>query len=159
MLHPGKSAALFAGDRALGVLGELHPKVAEAFDLAGKAVQVAEIDLAALRASLPPRHAFTSVSRFPPASRDVAVIVEQSTPAERVEAEIRAAGGTLLREVHLFDLYQGDSIPAGTKSLAYALRYQADDRTLTDKDVEKAHKGVESRLRHVLGAKIRGQDA
>ncbi len=159
MLHPGKAARISAGGRVLGEMGELHPKVAEAFDLAGKGVLVAEIDLAALRAALPPRHAFVSVSRFPPASRDVAVIVEEATPAERVEAEIRAAGGGLLRDVQLFDLYRGDSIPAGTKSLAYALRYQADDRTLTEKDVEKAHKAVENRLRHVLKAKIRGQDA
>jgi phenylalanyl-tRNA synthetase beta chain len=159
MLHPGKSARLRAGDRTLGEMGELHPTVAEALDLGGRAVIVAEIDLAALQASLPPRHAFAPVSRFPPNSRDVAVIVDQATPAERVEAEIRAAGGGMLRDVRLFDLYQGESIPAGTKSLAYALRYQADDRTLTDKDVEKAHKAVENRLRHVLKAKIRGQDA
>jgi phenylalanyl-tRNA synthetase beta chain len=84
--------------------------------------------------------------------------VPESTPAEQVEAEIRAAGGGLLRDVKLFDLYRGDSIPQGTKSLAYALSYQAEDRTLSDKDVEKAHKGVESRLRHVLKAQIRGQD-
>jgi phenylalanyl-tRNA synthetase beta chain len=86
------------------------------------------------------------------------VIVPEATPAQRVEAEIRAAGGTLLREVNLFDLYHGESLPAGTRSLAYHLCYQA-DRTLTDKEIEKAHKGIENRLRHVLGAQIRGQDA
>lgn len=159
MLHPGKSAVMRSGERTLGSLGELHPKVAEAFDLAGKTVLVAELDLAALLAALPPRHPYVPISRFPAALRDVAVIVEQVTPAERVEAEIRAAGGELLREVRLFDLYQGDSIPAGTKSLAYALSYQSAAGTLTDKEVEKAHKSVENRLRHVLQAKIRGQDA
>jgi phenylalanyl-tRNA synthetase beta chain len=158
MLHPGKAAEVVAGDRVLGVLGELHPKAAEAFRLAGKAVLVAEIDLAALRAALPPRFAYTPVSTFPAALRDIAVIVEESTPAERVEAEIRAAGGALLRGVRLFDLYRGESIPAGTKSLAYALSYQAGDRTLADKEIDKAHKGIESRLRHVLGAQIRGED-
>ena len=61
--------------------------------------------------------------------------------------------------MRLFDLYRGDSIPAGTKSLAYALTYQADDRTLTDKEVDKAHKAIENRLRHMLKAQIRGQDA
>jgi phenylalanyl-tRNA synthetase beta chain len=60
--------------------------------------------------------------------------------------------------VRLFDLYRGDSIPAGTHSLAYALTYQADDRTLTDKEVDRAHKSIEGRLRHVLQAQIRGQD-
>ncbi|MFO0845970.1 MAG: phenylalanine--tRNA ligase subunit beta [Gemmataceae bacterium] len=158
MLHPGKAAEVVSGDTALGVLGELHPKVAEAMGLAGRPVLVAELDLAAVRAAVPPRYAYAPFSRFPPAKRDVAVIVPEATPAEQVEAEIRAAGGGLLRDVKLFDLYRGDSIPQGTKSLAYALSYQAEDRTLSDKDVEKAHKGVESRLRHVLKAQIRGQD-
>jgi phenylalanyl-tRNA synthetase beta chain len=64
----------------------------------------------------------------------------------------------LLREVRLFDLYRGESIPSGTKSLAYALSYQAEDRTLTDKEVDKAHKKIEDRLKHTLKAQIRGQD-
>jgi phenylalanyl-tRNA synthetase beta chain len=158
-LHPGKSAEIVLGDQVLGILGELHPKVAEAFDLASKAILVAEIDLVALRVVLPPRFAYSPISRFPAALLDIAVIVEEAISAERVQAEIIRAGGELLREVRLFDLYRGDSIPVGTKSLAYSLSYQADDRTLTDKDVEKAHKGVESRLRHVLQAKIRGRDS
>jgi phenylalanyl-tRNA synthetase beta chain len=74
-----------------------------------------------------------------------------------VVAEIRAAGGDLLREVRLFDLYRGSSIPAGTKSLAYALTYQAEDRTLTDKEVDRAHRKIEDRLKHVLKAQIRGK--
>ena len=69
-----------------------------------------------------------------------------------------SAGGGLLRGVRLFDLYRGPSIPAGTKSLAFALTYQAEDRTLTDKEVDKAHKKIEDRLQHVLKAQIRGKD-
>jgi phenylalanyl-tRNA synthetase beta chain len=157
--HPGKCAAVVAGSAQLGVLGELHPKVAEAFGLAGRAVLAAELDLEALRAALPPRFAYTPVPRFPAALRDIAVIVPEAVPADRVEAEIRAGGGALLREVRLFDLYRGESIPAGTKSLAYALSYLAADRTLVDKEVDRAHKGIEGRLRHVLKAQIRGQDA
>jgi phenylalanyl-tRNA synthetase beta chain len=153
-LHPGKGAEVVAGDRRLGVLGELHPKVAEAFGLSGRSVLVAEIDLEALRAAVPPRFAYVPVPRFPAALRDVAVIVEESIPAERVAAEIRAGGGELLRDVRLFDVYRGESISAGTKSLAFALAYQA-DRTLTDKEVERAHKGIEGRLRHVLQGQIR----
>ena len=110
-----------------------------------------------LRQALPARFAYQPIARFQSALRDVAVIVPEELAAERVEAEIRSGGGGLLREVRLFDLYRGDSIPAGTKSLAYALSYQADDRTLTDKDIEKAHKAVENRLRHTLQAQIRGQ--
>jgi phenylalanyl-tRNA synthetase beta chain len=157
-LHPGKGAEILAGTTRLGSLGELHPKVAEALGLPGRTVLVAELDLEAVRGSLPARFAYTPVPRFPAALRDVAVIVAEAIPAERVCAEIRAAGGTLLREVRLFDLYRGESIPTGTKSLAYALTYLAEDRTLTDKEVDRAHKAIEGRLRHVLKAQIRGQD-
>jgi phenylalanyl-tRNA synthetase beta chain len=159
MLHPGKAAEIAAGSIGLGTMGELHPKVAATFGLAGRTVLVLDLDLAALRQALPVRFAYHPIPRFQAALRDVAVIVPEDLPAERVEAEIRSGGGGLLREVRLFDLYRGDSIPAGTKSLAYALSYQADDRTLTDKDIDKAHKAVENRLRQTLDAQIRGQEA
>jgi phenylalanyl-tRNA synthetase beta chain len=157
-LHPGKAAELAAGGRAIGHFGELHPKTAEAFGLAGRAVLVGEFDVDALQAVTPARHGYAPIPRFPAALRDVAVIVPEDTPADRVEAEIRAGGGDLLRGVRLFDLYRGESIGPGVKSLAYALTYQADDRTLTDKEVDKAHKKIQDRLRHVLKAQIRGQD-
>ncbi len=157
-LHPGKGAGLEAAGRAIGYFGELHPKTAESFDLAGRAVLVGEFDLEALQAAAPARHGYTPVPRFPAALRDVAVIVPEATPADRVEGEIRAGGGDLLRGVRLFDLYRGESIGPGVKSLAYALTYQADDRTLTDKEVDKAHKKIQDRLRHVLKAQIRGED-
>jgi len=72
--------------------------------------------------------------------------------------EIRAAGGNLLRDARLFDIYRGESIAAGKKSLAYALAYQAEDRTLTDKERDKTHKKIEDRLKHVLKAQIRGEE-
>jgi phenylalanyl-tRNA synthetase beta chain len=156
-LHPGRAAEIVVKDQAIGHFGELHPKVAEAFSLGGRQVLAGEIDLEALRGALPARHLYQPVPRFPAALRDIAVIVEESLPAERVEKEIRAAGAPLLRGLRLFDLYRGESIPAGTKSLAYALTYQADDRTLTDKEVDKAHEKIMGRLQHVLKAQIRGK--
>jgi phenylalanyl-tRNA synthetase beta chain len=156
-LHPGRSAEVMAGGEVVGHFGELHPKVAETFGLGGRAVQVGEFDLETLRVALPFRHLYQSVPRFPAALRDIAIVVEGSVPAERVEHEIQLAGGALLRKVRLFDLYRGDSIPAGTKSLAYALTYQAEDRTLKDTEVDKAHKKIEDRLKHVLKAQIRGK--
>jgi phenylalanyl-tRNA synthetase beta chain len=153
--HPGRAAEWVVGERILGSFGEIHPKVAEAFSLGGRAVLAGEMDLEALHGVLPARHLYQPVPRFPAALRDLAVIVEDSMPAQRVVDEIRAAGGTLLREVRLFDLYRGESIPAGQKSLAYALTYQADDRTLTDNEVKKAHDKIMGRLKHVLKAQIR----
>jgi phenylalanyl-tRNA synthetase beta chain len=121
-------------------------------------VLAGELDLGAILAAVPQRYAYTPVPRFPAALRDVAVIVDEGVTAERIAAEVRAAGGDLLRDLRLFDLYRGESIPAGKKSLAYALTYQAEDRTLTDKEVDKDHKKIDDRLRHVLGAQIRGKE-
>jgi phenylalanyl-tRNA synthetase beta chain len=156
-LHPGRSAELLVNGKGVGVFGELHPKVAANFDLADRAVQVAELDLEAVLAAVPDRFPYKPFPTVPPAKRDIAVIVPADTPAETVLAELRAAGGELLTAAELFDVYTGESVPAGTKSLAFALVYQA-DRTLTDKEIEKAHQKVEGRLRHVLKAQVRGKD-
>lgn len=158
-LHPGKSATLLAGDKVLGEFGELHPKVAESYGLSGRTVVVADLDVDALQSAVPSRYAYAPVPRFPSALRDIAVVVEESISADKAASEIRTAGGDLLRQLRLFDVYRGDSIPPGTKSLAYALSYQAADRTLTDKEVDKAHKKIEDRLKQVLKAAIRGKEA
>jgi phenylalanyl-tRNA synthetase beta chain len=157
-LHPGRAALLKAGGKDIGHFGALHPKVAEAYELGGKQVLVGELDLDALRAAVPSRFPYTPVPVYPAALRDVALVVAEDVTAERIAAEIRAAGGDLLRGVRLFDLYRGENIPAGHKSLAYALSYQAADRTLTDKEIDKAHRKIEDRLKHVLKAQIRGKD-
>lgn len=157
-LHPGKAAELKVNGTGVGTLGELHPKVATAFGFTDRAVLVAELDAEALIAATPERYPYKPFSTLSPAKRDVAVIVPDDTPAERVLGELRAAGGELLTEVSLFDVYHGESIPAGTKSLAFALTYQPKEKTLTDKEIDKAHEKIESRLRHVLKAKIRGKD-
>jgi phenylalanyl-tRNA synthetase beta chain len=157
-LHPGRAAQLLVGGQPVGHFGEMHPMTAQAYDLGNRTMLVAEFDLEAILAAVPNRYAYSPVPRFPAALRDIAVIVDEAVTAERIAAETRAAGGELLRGVHLFDLYRGGSIPPGKKSLAYALTYQADDRTLTDKEVDKAHKKIEDRLKHVLQAQVRGKD-
>jgi phenylalanyl-tRNA synthetase beta chain len=142
----------------VGHLGELHPRTAARFgkEMANRAVLVAELDLEAILERVPDRHRYLPVSAFAPALRDIAIVVPEDTPAAQVLAEIREAGGEWLREARLFDLYRGDSIPAGRKSLAFSLVFQA-DRNLTDKDVDKLHRKIEDRLKHVLKAAIRGK--
>ena len=135
----------------------MHPKVAQAFGLGERTVLVAEFDMDALQAATPVRFSYTPVPRFPAALRDIALVVDEAVTAERIVGEIRTAGGDLLSGVRLFDLYRGNQIPAGTKSMAYALSYQAVDRTLADKEIDKAHKKIEDRLKQVLKATIRGQ--
>jgi phenylalanyl-tRNA synthetase beta chain len=157
-LHPGQAADLLIGGKKAGSFGTLHPRIAETFDLGNRTILVAEIDLEVVFAAVPSRHGYRPVPRFPAALRDIAVIVDQDVTAERLLKEIRAAGSDLLRDVRLFDVYRGESISAGKKSLAYALTYQTEDRTLTDKEVDKAHKKIGDRLKHLLHAQIRGQE-
>jgi phenylalanyl-tRNA synthetase beta chain len=156
-LHPGQTATLDLAKKPAGLFGLMHPKTAVGLGLGDRAVLIGEFDVEALQAAVPKRYTYDSVPRFPHALRDIAVIVDESITAERLAAEIRTAGGNLLRDLRLFDLYKGGSIPPGTKSLAYALTYLAEDRTLTDKEVDKAHKKIEDRLKHVLHAQIRGK--
>jgi phenylalanyl-tRNA synthetase beta chain len=157
-LHPGRAAELSVSGRPAGQFGQMHPGVAEAYGLGNRVVLAGEFDVETLLAAVPARFDYAPVPRFPPALRDIAVTVDETLPAARIESEIRTAGASLLAGLRLFDLYRGESIAAGKKSLAYALTYQAGDRTLTDKEVDKAHKKIEDRLQHVLNAQIRGRE-
>ena len=85
-------------------------------------------------------------------------MVDEAVTVERIEAEIRTAGADLLGNVKLFDVYRGNQVPAGTKSLAYALSYQATDRSLADKEIDKLHKKIEDRLKQTLKATVRGKE-
>jgi len=157
-LHPGKGAEVKLNGTVVGTVGELHPTVAAAFGLAERAVQVADLDAEAILAAVPDRYPYKPFSPLPAAKRDIAVIVPDEMPADRVLTEVKAAGGELLTDAVLFDVYRGDSIPAGTKSLAFALTYQSKDKTLTEKEIDQAHGKVEGRMRHVLKAQIRGRE-
>jgi phenylalanyl-tRNA synthetase beta chain len=157
-LHPGRAAELWVGDQLIGHFGQMHPKVAEAYGLGQRAILAGELDVEGLQAAAPQRFQYCAVPRFPPALRDIALIVPEEVTGERVVQEIRAAGGDLLRQVRLFDVYRGENIGPGNKSLAFALTYQSDDRTLTDKEVDKAHRKIEDRLKHVLKAQVRGKE-
>ncbi len=157
-LHPMRAATLLLGDRPVGAFGELHPQVAAHWELTDRRPLVGEFDLEAILAAVPERFAYRPISPFPPARRDIAVVVAEDVPAEQVATEIRTAGGEILAGIALFDIYRGPGLPENCKSLAFTLTYQALDRTLTDKEVQKVHEKIENRLRHVLGAKIRGKD-
>ncbi len=157
-LHPALAADLLVGGQVVGSFGQLHPRTAEAYKLGGRPLLAGEFDLEAILKAVPARYAYASISPYPPALRDVAVIVDETVTAEQVLKEIRGAGGALLSEARLFDLYRGDSIAAGKKSLAYALTYQSNEGTLSDKEIDKVHKKVEDRLKHTLKASIRGQE-
>jgi phenylalanyl-tRNA synthetase beta chain len=155
--HPGKCAALKAGgqEEQLGVLGELHPEVQENYGLAAP-ILAAEFDLEAIIALIPALgYPVQAISEFPPILEDIAVVVDEALPAERLEQVIRQAGGKLLTGLRLFDIFRGAQIGSGKKSMAYALTYQAPDRTLTDKDAAAVRQKIIRRLEQELGAKLR----
>jgi phenylalanyl-tRNA synthetase beta chain len=153
-LHPGKAAEVRVAGRVVGVFGELHPLVKERYELGEAPVLTAEFDLAALRETSPV-FSIVPVYEFPPVFEDIAVIVDERVEAARVEALIRQTGGKSLADVRLFDLYRGDQIGAGKKSLAYSLTYQAPDKTLTDSEAAAIRGRIVRRLEQELGAKLR----
>lgn len=153
--HPGKCAQLIHNGQQVGILGELHPLVRQNYDLPETPLLAAEIDVVALLALMEQNYPTEPVPAFPPVLEDLALIVEDSLPAAQVEALIRQTGGRTLAEVRLFDLYRGEQIGAGKKSLAYSLTYQAPDRTLTDDEVSKLRLRIVRRLEQELGARLR----
>jgi phenylalanyl-tRNA synthetase beta chain len=154
--HPGKCAEVVLGETRVGFMGEIHPVVRRRYDFPPAAVVAAEIELDLLLEARPERRTVVPVPAYPPVLEDLAFIVDDEVPAERVEAELRQAGGDLLSDVRLFDLYQGASIGPGRKSLAYSLTYQAPDRTLTDAEVRRVRERLIAHLGESLGAKLRG---
>jgi phenylalanyl-tRNA synthetase beta chain len=156
MFHPGRGAEVKLGDWVIGQFGELHPVIREKFDLPAQAVLLAEFDLDALLARVPLTYKTRALSRYPGVAQDLALIVDEDVPADRVHALIVQTGGALLQRAVLFDVYRGDQIPRGKKSLAYALTFQAMDRTLSDADASKVREKIIARLKREIGAEVRG---
>lgn len=150
-----KAAQVLLKGKPIGVLGEVHPAVRRAFDLPDGRATVAELQLAPLAAAVSARPTMQPLSNFPAIKEDLAVLVDESVTAEQVETAIRQGGGSLLRDVVLFDVYRGKQVPAGKKSLAYALTFQASDKTLKDADVEKVRRRIVARLGQTVGAELR----
>jgi phenylalanyl-tRNA synthetase beta chain len=153
--HPGRVAAVVLGDTLLGVVGELHPRVLDAFEVGGRRVYACDLDLDVLLAAIPQRVRYSSISRYPAVTQDIALVVAGTVPASRVEALIRETGGKLLTDVLLFDIYTGPPVPAGHRSLAYTLTFQALDRTLSEDEVTKLRNKIANRLKYEVGAELR----
>ena len=156
--RPGRTAKILLNGQQIGVMGELHPLVADQFDIhleKDQAVLAADINLEALIPHIPPYFQFDSISPYPAVREDLAIVVDQHVKSIEVEDIIRMIGGRLLISVELFDLYEGDQIGAGKKSLAYHLTFQAPDKTLNDKVVRKSREKILGQLKKRLGATLR----
>ena len=149
--HPGRCAEVLAAGVVLGHAGELHPKVCQAYGVPARTA-VAEIDLDRLLEQAVDVVPGPSFSTYPVAKEDVALIVDESVPAADVEAALREGAGELLETVRLFDVYTGEQVGAGKKSLAFALRFRAPDRTLTEAETSAARDAAVARAAASVGA-------
>jgi phenylalanyl-tRNA synthetase beta chain len=157
--HPGKCARLLCAGRQIGTFGEIHPQVRERYDWPAAfnhiPLLMADIDLDALLEIVPDLYQTDAVPQFPPVIEDLALVVDELLPAEQVAELIRQTAGRVVAEVHLFDLYRGEKVGAGKKSLAYRITYQSADKTLTDKDVAGIRARILRRLEQEVGATLR----
>jgi len=159
LLHPGRSAAVSVGGQQVGVVAELHPDAAEVWGLPTPPARVVlfDLDATALFAAVGSDVArYQPVSRYPTVQQDLALVVDESVAAGRVQQLIAQTGGNLVKAVTLFDIYSGPQVPAGKKSLAYSLSFQALDRQLTDDEVIKVRQRIVARLGKEVGATLRG---
>jgi phenylalanyl-tRNA synthetase beta chain len=151
-LYPGRGAALTVEDDRVGVVGDVHPKVAQAFELSD-AVSLVEIDLEKLLAKIATTRRYQSIPRFPSVSRDMALLVDERVTYRSVEEVVQ--GFPLVTKVTLFDLYRGEQIAKGKKSFAIRIVYQSASRTLTDEEVDQSQKQMLAKLGEELGATLR----
>lgn len=153
-LHPGRSARVLVDGRRAGWVGEVHPTISAAWDLERTAGFELDWDLVAAAATLVP--VYRDVTSFPAVRQDLAVIVPADVPADQVVSHARAAGGKLLRNVEIFDVYRGEQVGQGRASLALRLEFRADDRTLTDEEVAVRRAKIVDALTERLGGELRG---
>ena len=152
--HPGRCANILIDGKAMGVLGQIHPLIAENYGI-GADVYVAELDFTALEGALEPERVFHSLPKFPTVTRDLALVCDESITVGALEDCIAEAGGKLLRKIDLFDIYRGPGIAPGKKSVAFSLELRADDRTLTDEDSVNTVNRVLDALREKLDVVLR----
>lgn len=152
-LHPGRTAAVLLDHRPIGFIGQIHPTEQKTLDL--NETYVFEIDLDVIISVQVGTVPYRTLPRFPSVTRDIALVVDQEVAADNVKTVIRQAGGQLLKEVVLFDVYQGEHLDEGKKSLAFSLNYYDPERTLTDEEVVKTHADVLEQVKDVFGAALR----
>lgn len=150
--HPGRCAALKAGDHIVGYAGELHPQIVEALNLPARTCAM-ELDVSAL----PLKESFPApvLSAFPALHQDLALVVDESVPAESLRKVIEEAAGELLEKVELFDVYRSEVLGAEKKSLAFSLEFRAQDRTLTDDECSEGRLAAAGRAAELFGATMR----
>jgi phenylalanyl-tRNA synthetase beta chain len=152
--HPGKCALVNINGSGLGFLGELHPEVQRNFELPDEPVIAAELDLDVLFKKRKEIR-YRTISPFPTAKEDLAVVLDEAIPAEEVIKVAFEAGMPLVKEAIVFDVWSGQNIPSGKKSIAFSLTYQAEDRVLKADEMRETRERILIRLSDTLGARLR----
>ena len=152
--HPGRCAKVYAGEKPVGVLGQIHPQVAKNYGVDAE-LYCAELSFEALLALKGGTPVFKPLPRFPAVTRDIALLCDRGIPVGELAACIRESGGQYLKEAKLFDVYAGERVPADKKSVAFSLTMRAEDQTLTDEHAEETLRAVLSALAEKFGAVIR----
>ncbi len=152
--HPGRTAKLVLGGLETGIIGEVHPSVTENYRLSERVVAM-EVNLEAVTAAAGGLKKYAPLPKYPAVERDIAIVVSRDVSAADINGVIRKNAGALLDSISLFDVYQGEQIKEGYKSMAFSLKFQAPDRTLTDEEVNAIHKKIQKALKATLGAELR----
>jgi phenylalanyl-tRNA synthetase beta chain len=153
-MHPGRSAAICLGDLQVGIVGEVHPRVAGHFGIEGR-VAAAELDLEPFATTLLASWRVEPVSRFQPIRQDFAIVVDEAVASSDVQAAIAAGAGPLASEIRLFDVYRGAGIPEGRKSLAFSVTLSAPDRQLAEHEIERVRVKIEQNVKKRVGGTLR----
>lgn len=153
-LHPGRGCDILVDGKTIGYLGEIHPVVAANYDLPQKAV-VFELDMRSLVEMADKEIVYEAISKFPAIEIDLAFVADKAVAAGQIETTIAAVGGEYLKQIELFDIYEGDRIEAGKKSLAYNLVFRAKERTLKAEEVNEAVETIKAELNEKLGVVLR----
>lgn len=152
--HPGRCARIFLDDVEIGVAGEIHPDILEEYEI-DQRVYVAELDIDKIADKAINTITFNPLPKFPASSRDLAIVVKDSVLAGDILDTIKEGGKKLLEEVELFDIYKGGQIPSGYKSMAFSLSFRAEDRTLTDEEINKSFDRITDLLKEKHEATLR----
>ena len=153
--HPGRCARVLSGDTEIGVFGTVHPVVAKNYGAGNSEVLAAELNLDVMFGCLSTEKIYQPLPKYPASTRDIAVLCDESIPVAHMEKAISKAVGGILEAVSLFDVYKGDQVPEGKKSVAYSLRLRRSDRTLTDEECDGAMKKAIAALEKQFDAKLR----
>lgn len=154
LYHPGRCATIMKDGKELGMIGEVHPDVAEIYGLSSR-VYSSELNFELIVKIADTEKGYTPLPKYPATSRDIALIVDEDVTVGEIEKIISENGGKILEDVKLFDVYRGKQVDEGKKSVAFALTYRSDDGTLTDQEVSKVHDLILSRLEDKINAVLR----